>query len=268
MINALKMFGGRPEGSALHGAECGGLRGGDLGGGGSGSFEPEAFEEQSQLGLSVAGQRNSRPPVMGTGTSKSERRRISRFASAPNGGSAGRRVAHQGSKLFLHRLSLNRSAVAFRRFESQRFKKLRISIAYTKSTTPPIVKRSPALFFRSVERAELKRCEYQLFTQGSHDGVDRETPRRWYFLPRIQRTVQKIVSINRLHKICDAAILKLLLGMVCTFQLKQRSSLWINTRFSHRFVVRALTKRARTPSFLLRGSCPARIRRHWRLALK
>jgi hypothetical protein len=113
---------------------------------------------------------------MGTGTSKSERRRISRFASAPNGGSAGRRVAHQGSKLFLHRLSLNRSAVAFRRFESQRFKKLRISIAYTKSTTPPIVKRSPALFFPSVERAELKRCEYQLFTQGSHDGVDRETP--------------------------------------------------------------------------------------------
>ena len=59
MINALKMFGGRPEGSALHGAECGGLRGGDLGGGGSGSFEPEAFEEQGQLGLglSVAGRR-------------------------------------------------------------------------------------------------------------------------------------------------------------------------------------------------------------------
>jgi hypothetical protein len=268
MINALKMFGGRPEGSALHGAECGGLRGGDLGGGGSGSFEPEAFEEQSQLGLSVAGQRNSRPPVMGTGTSKSERRRISRFASAPNGGSAGRRVAHQGSKLFLHRLSLNRSAVAFRRFESQRFKKLRISIAYTKSTTPPIVKRSPALFFPSVERAELKRCEYQSFTRGSHDGVDRETPRRWYFLPRIQRTGQKIVSINQLRKISYATILKLLLGVVCTFQLKQSSSLWINTRFSHRFVVMALTKRARTPSFLLRGSCPARIRRHWRLALK
>ena len=237
---------------------------------------------------------------MGTGTSKSERRRISRcvdarvgpapapsaggwradnrareatrcwlrFTSAPNRGSAGRRVAHQGSKLFLHRLSLNRSAVAFRRFESQRFKKLRISIAYTKSTTPPIVKRSPALFFPSVERAELKRCEYQSFTRGTHDGVDRETPRGWYFLPRIQRTGQKIVSINQLHKIRDATILKLLLGMVCTFQLKQRSSLWINTRFSHRFVVRALTKRARTPSFLLRGSCPARIRRHWRLALK
>ena len=51
----LGTVGGGPEGSALR-AECGGLRGGE-GGGGSRSFEPEAFEEQGQLGLglSVAG---------------------------------------------------------------------------------------------------------------------------------------------------------------------------------------------------------------------
>ena len=79
---------------------------------------------------------------------------------------------------------------------------------------------------------------------------------------------QKIVSINQLRKIRDATILKLLLGVICTFQLEQSSSLWINTRFSYCFVVRALTKRTRTPSLLLRGSCPARIRRDWRLALK
>jgi len=55
----------------------------DLAGKGDGrrlirQFRPEAFEEQRQLGLGPSAAGHSRPSMVGTGTSKSERRRISR----------------------------------------------------------------------------------------------------------------------------------------------------------------------------------------------